>query len=266
MKKVIFSLLLLTLLVGCANNAITGRKQLSLVPESELQAMAINQYAQFLSTNRALPAANTQAAMVKRIGNKIANAITSYYQSKGMGNLLDGYKWEFNLVDNKEINAWCMPGGKVVVYTGILPVTQNENALAVVMGHEIAHAVAGHGRERVSQQMVAQGVQVIGSAALSRNPQMNNIFSQVYPVGSQVGVLLPNSRKQELEADRFGLLFAAMAGYNPQEAIPFWQRMSQAGGNKPPEFMSSHPSDQMRIDKLRESMPEAMNYYQKAVK
>ncbi len=265
MRKLFFSAVLGLFTTSCATNAITGRSQLSLVPETEMQTMALSQYSQFLSSNKVV-SGTANAQMVKRVGSKIALAITNYYKSKGVGGVLDGYQWEFNLVDSKEVNAWCMPGGKVVVYTGILPVTQNETALAIVLGHEISHAVAGHGRERMSQQMVAQGVQVIGQVALSKNPTANNIFNQVYPMGSQVGVLLPNSRKQELEADRFGLLYAAMAGYNPEEAVPFWKRMASLGGQKPPAFLSSHPADDERIVKLQAAMPEALQYYANAKK
>ncbi len=265
MRKLFFSAVLGLFTTSCATNAITGRSQLSLVPETEMQTMALSQYSQFLSSNKVV-SGTANAQMVKRVGSKIALAITNYYKSKGVGGVLDGYQWEFNLVDSKEVNAWCMPGGKVVVYTGILPVTQNETALAIVLGHEISHAVAGHGRERMSQQMVAQGVQVIGQVALSKNPTANNIFNQVYPMGSQVGVLLPNSRKQELEADRFGLLYAAMAGYNPEEAVPFWKRMANLGGQKPPAFLSSHPADDERIVKLQAAMPEALQYYANAKK
>jgi predicted Zn-dependent protease len=265
MRKLFFSVVLGLFTTSCATNAITGRSQLSLVPETEMQTMALSQYSQFLSSNKVV-SGTANAQMVKRVGSKIALAITNYYKSKGVGGVLDGYQWEFNLVDSKEVNAWCMPGGKVVVYTGILPVTQNETALAIVLGHEISHAVAGHGRERMSQQMVAQGVQVIGQVALSKNPTANNIFNQVYPMGSQVGVLLPNSRKQELEADRFGLLYAAMAGYNPEEAVPFWKRMANLGGQKPPAFLSSHPADDERIVKLQAAMPEALQYYANAKK
>jgi predicted Zn-dependent protease len=154
-----------------------------------------------------------------------------------------------------------MPGGKVVVYTGLLPITQNETALAIVLGHEITHAVAGHGRERMSQQMLAQGIEIAGNVALGSNPKTVAIFNQVYGPAAQIGVLLPYSRKQETEADHYGLIFAAMAGYNPQEAIPFWTRMSALGGQKPPELLSDHPADQQRIDDLKKVMPEALKYY-----
>jgi predicted Zn-dependent protease len=176
--------------------------------------------------------------------------------------VLEGYKWEFNTVDSKDINAWCMPGGKVVVYTGLLAVTQNETALAIVMGHEIAHAVAKHGSERMSRAMVQQLGGTALEVALSQKPQQTrDLFMTSYGIGSQVGAMLPWSRQQETEADQFGLIFAAMAGYDPREAIPFWQRMSSAGGAKQPEFLSTHPSDDTRMRKLNQFMPEALKYY-----
>ncbi|RFM27195.1 M48 family metallopeptidase [Deminuibacter soli] len=247
---------------GCTRNAITGRSQLSLVSESEMQSMALTQYQQFLTQNKVVSASSSKdAEMVVRVGNRIANAITTYYQQKGASDILKGYKWEFNLVDSKEVNAWCMPGGKVVVYTGLLPVTRDEASLAIVLGHEITHAVAGHGRERMSQQMVAQGLGSLGGVALGGNPQAASIFNSVYAPSAQVGVLLPNSRKQESEADHYGLIFAAMAGYNPQVAIAFWERMASLGGDKPPVMLSDHPSDQARIDNIKKLMPEALTYY-----
>lgn len=263
MKKLFTSVIIISLFAfGCSNNAVTGRKQLTLISESQLQEMAVTEYRTFLSQNKVVStSANRDAEMVRRVGSRIATAITNYYTKKGNGDILNGYKWEFNLVDSKEVNAWCMPGGKVVVYTGLLPVTQNEAALAVVLGHEITHAVAGHGNERMSQGMLAQGVGVVGSILTSGNPQVSNIFNNVYGPAAQVGVLLPNSRKQEYEADHFGLIFMAMAGYNPREAIPFWQRMAQAGGEKPPEFLATHPSDENRISKLQSYMNEALKYY-----
>lgn len=256
------SLLLLVMLASCTRNPVTGRKQLSLLPESQLQQMALQEYRGFLSQNRVVSVSNNRdAEMVNRVGTRIAAAITAYYTEKGRGQILQGFQWEFNLIDKNEINAWCMPGGKVVVYTGILPVTQNEAALAVVLGHEISHAVANHGNERMSQAMLAQGLGAAGDILTSNNPRVNGIFNATYGAGAQIGVLLPNSRKQEYEADRFGLLFAAMAGYNPQEAVPFWQRMGRAGGQKPPEFLATHPSDDNRIAKLQAYMPEALAYY-----
>lgn len=259
---IVITALFLASSISCTQNAITGRSQLSLVSEEQVETAAVSEYKSFLSQNKVISSSNNKdAEMVKRVGTRIANAITEYYKTKGLTNEIANYKWEFNLVDSKEINAWCMPGGKVVVYTGILPVTQNEAALAVVLGHEITHAVAGHGRERISQAMLAQGLQVAGNIALSKNPQTQSIFNNVYGPAAQVGVLLPNSRNQEYEADHYGLIFAAMAGYNPQEAVPFWQRMAKLGGQKPPTFLSTHPADEDRIKKIQELMPEALTYY-----
>ncbi|MEI6184076.1 MAG: M48 family metallopeptidase [Bacteroidota bacterium] len=245
---------------GCSRNPITGRNQLSLVSEGDVRTLALTQYKQVLDSAKVVKTGKNEE-MVKRVGFKIAAAIGEYYKQIGQADALDGYAWEFNLIESKEINAWCMPGGKVVVYTGLLPLTQNETALAIVLGHEITHAVAGHGRERMSQQMMAQQIGAIGDIALGNNPTAVNIFNQVYSPTASVGVLLPNSRKQEYEADHYGLIFAAIAGYNPQEAIPFWQRMSSMGGNKPPVILSDHPADADRIAKLQELMPEALKYY-----
>lgn len=261
-----FSIVIIIFSIGifaCKQNAITGRSQLQLLPESELQSMATSQYQSFLTENKIVnTTVNKDAEMVKRVGTRIAQAITEYYTKENKASILNGYKWEFNLVDSKDVNAWCMPGGKVVVYTGILPVTQNEAGLAVVMGHEIAHAIAQHGNERMSQELLAQGLGTVGSVLTSGNSTVNNIFNTVYAPGAQVGVLLPNSRKQELEADHFGLIFAAMAGYNPNEAAPFWQRMASiSSGQKPPEFLSTHPSDETRIQKVKLYAEEAMKYY-----
>jgi len=263
MQKIILAASLIAFsCLACTHNNITGRSQLSLVSETDVEDMAKTEYTKFLSTSKVVSTnANKDAEMVTRVGTRIAAAITQYYKEKGLTNELEGYKWEFNLVDSKEVNAWCMPGGKVVVYTGILPVTQNEAALAVVLGHEITHAVAGHGNERMSQGMLAQGIGVAGDILTSGNSNVNNIFKSVYAPGAQIGVLLPNSRKQEYEADHFGLIFMAMAGYNPREAIPFWQRMAQSGGEKPPEFLATHPSDENRIAKLQNYMDEALKYY-----
>ena len=263
MKKIILFLFISSVLTGCILNKVTGRKQLSLVQESELQLMAVGQYNSFLSENKVLNSgSNKDAAMVDRVGARISNAITKYFKTQGKESVTEGYKWEFNTVDSKEVNAWCMPGGKVVVYSGLLPVTQNETALAIVVGHEIAHAIAKHGSERMSEAMMQQLGGVALQVALSQKPQeTQDLFLQSYAIGSTVGAMLPWSRQQETEADQYGLIFAAMAGYNPQEAIAFWQRMSSAGGAKPPEFLSTHPSDESRMRKLKQFMPEAMKYY-----
>ena len=262
-SKVFITASLAFVLGSCAQNAITGRNQLALISDAELSNMAQQEYQTFLSQNKVVSSsASKDAEMVRRIGQRLTAAINKYYAEKGLSKELEGYAWEYNLVDSKEVNAWCMPGGKIVVYTGLLPISQNEAALAVVMGHEIAHALAKHGNERMSQTMVAQGLQVVGGVVTSGNAQISNIFNNVYGPAAQVGVLLPNSRKQELEADKYGLIFSALAGYNPQEAIPLWERMAAAGGGqKPPEFLSTHPAEATRIDKLRAMMPEALKYY-----
>lgn len=262
MKRIIAIVIIATMVNSCARNAITGRNQLSLVSESDLQAMALVQYRQFLSTNPIVSSGNSNAEMVRRVGSRVAAAVRQYYTERGQGAALNNYNWEFNLVENREVNAWAMPGGKVMVYTGILPITQTEAGLSIVLAHEITHAVVGHGKERMSQEMAAQGLGSLGGAALGGNTQAGNIFNSVYGVGAQYGVLLRNSRKQELEADRFGLIFAAAAGYDPRVAVDFWTRMAQVGnGQKPPVWASSHPSDEQRIQQIRELMPEALKFY-----
>ncbi len=264
MNRFLSFLTVTTLLIACAKNPITGRNQLALLNENELQSMAAQEYQTFLTQNRVVsPNASRDAEMVRRVGNRLVTAINQYYAQQGLTQELSNYKWEFNLVSDDQINAWAMPGGKTVVYTGLLPVTQNEAALAVVMGHEIAHSLAHHGNERMSQVMVAQGIGAVGGVLTSGNAQVSNIFNNVYGPAAQVGVLLPNSRKQELEADKYGLIFTAMAGYNPQEAITLWQRMEKAssGSSKPPEFLSTHPNEGTRIQRLQEFMPTALKYY-----
>ncbi len=234
MKKIFSFFLLISLFISCTQNLVTGRKQLNLVSETELQSMASQEYQTFLNANKVVNASsNRDAEMVRRAGVRISAAITAYYADKGYTSVLEGYQWEFNLVDNKEANAWCMPGGKVVVYTGLLPLTQNEAGLAIVIGHEIAHAVAQHGSERMSQALLQQLGGVALQIAIANKPaETQNLFMTAYGIGSTVGGILPFSRKEETEADKFGLYFAAMGGYNPQEAIPFWERMAAAGGAK----------------------------------
>lgn len=252
------------LLIACSTNSITGRSQAKLLPESELQAMAVQQYQQFLSENKVVSSsANRDAEMVARVGKRITQAVEQFYAQKGLSSELEGYQWEYKLVDSKEVNAWCMPGGKIVVYTGLLPITQNEAALAAVMGHEVSHAIFYHGNERMSQGLIQQGLGTALSIAVANKPQATqNIFMTAFGLGSQVGVLLPFSRKHELEADRYGLIWTAMAGYNPREAVALWDRMEAAsGGQKPPEFLSSHPSEGRRKEQLEKYMPEALKYY-----
>src|SRR5688572_30667818 len=263
MKKILSCLLVAAFSISCTQNMVTGRKQLSLVSETELQSMARQEYQTFLNDNKVIsPGSNRDAEMVRRTGARIAAAIKVYYDGKGQTAVLEGYQWEFNLIDSKDANAWCMPGGKVVVYTGLLPITRNEAALAIVLGHEITHAVAQHGSERMSQALLQQLGGVALQVAVANKPaETQNLFLTAYGIGSTVGGTLPFSRKEESEADKYGLYFSAMAGYNPQEAIPFWERMAAAGGAKPPEFLSSHPSDETRIANIRSYMPQALKFY-----
>lgn len=260
MKSLYQLMLFMFLFESCAQNLVTGRKQLSLVSESELQSMAKQEYQTFLNDHKVLH--NSDANMVGRVGSRIAAAINSYYVAQGQPSVLGGYVWEFNLVENNEVNAWCMPGGKVVVYSGLLTITQNEEGLAIVLGHEITHAIAQHGSERVSQGLLQQlGGSALSFALANKPKETQNLFLTAYGVGSSVGALLPFSRKEEAEADEYGLYYAAMAGYNPQAAIPFWERMAAAGGSKPIEFLSDHPSDANRIAKIKGYMPKALKYY-----
>lgn len=252
------------LLSGCGSVPVTGRKQMLLVSDQEVLTMSLQQYDEFIkSAPKSTNTANT--AMVRRVGQNIANSVEAYLKANGLQDMVSDFSWEFNLVKSDQVNAFCMPGGKIVVYEGILPITKDETGLAVVLGHEVAHAVAKHANERMSQQMAAQyGGAALGLALGGASSAVQNTASAVYGLGAQYGVMLPYSRKQELEADQLGLIFMAMAGYDPSQAEAFWVRMSQnAGGNKPSEFTSTHPSDQTRINKIREELPEAMKYYKK---
>lgn len=261
-----FTVFLFTLvLVACNRVPITGRRQVNLLPESTMVSMSLDAYSQFLQQNPPLPDSDPNAQLVNKVGNRIANAVNEFMKSNNQKDLVDGYKWEFHVVNDKTVNAWCMPGGKVVVYTGILPYTQDETGLAFVMGHEIAHAVARHGNERMSQGLVAQlGGMALDVALAKKSQETRQLFMTAYGLGATVGVILPFSRAQESEADKLGLVFMAMAGYNPSVAPEFWRRMSQSGGPKPPEFLSTHPSDEHRIKDIEKFMPKAMAYYNKA--
>ena len=265
MTRLLTSLfVVVSFVIACSTNPLSQKSQLTLLPESELQAMGSQQYQQFLSTNRVVSASNNRdAEMVKRVGQRIARAVESYYAQNGISEKLNGFNWEYNLVNDKAVNAWCMPGGKIVVYTGLLPVTQNEAALAVVIGHEVSHALLQHGNTRMSQGLLQQLGGVALSVAVANKPvETQNLFMTAYGAGTTVGIMLPFSRNQELEADRFGLIFTAMAGYNPQEAISLWERMERASqGQSPPEFLSTHPTEGRRINQLQKYMPEAMKYY-----
>jgi predicted Zn-dependent protease len=244
---------------GCSSVPITGRKQLKLVPEEQMIAQSATSYSEViaegpLSTNK------QQTEQVRRVGTRISKAVEEYFKDHGQSEMLAGFEWEFNLIDQDVPNAWCMPGGKVAFYTGILPFTQDETGIAVVMGHEVAHAVAGHGTERVSLQMIQQGGSYL-AAYLSQESEYKDAIMQAYGMGTQVAGILPYSRLHESEADKMGLVFMAMAGYNPEAAVGFWQRMSAGNPDAPPEFLSTHPADETRVRKLREYMPVALKYY-----
>lgn len=251
-------------LSSCSTVPLTGRSRLNLVSNDQVLPMAFQAYNEFLTENKnaVLSASNAEAQRVKNVGNKLITSVKSYMNNNNYGDMIKDYKWEVNVVQSKELNAWCMPGGKIVVYTGLLPVTKDDAGLATVMGHEIAHAIAGHSAERMSQQMVAQGVGVLGNVATANNSKKQSIFNTLYGVGTPLA-MLSYGRSQELEADRLGLIFMAMAGYNPQNATAFWQRMAAAsqGSQKPPEFLSTHPSDATRIAQIQRILPEAQKYY-----
>ncbi|MBN2269800.1 MAG: M48 family metallopeptidase [Sedimentisphaerales bacterium] len=257
---------LLLMLSSCSQVAITGRKQFNLVPASVMHSLSFQEYSQFLSENK-LSSNAQQTAMVKRVGLRVQKAVEQYCAQNNMSDQLDGYKWEFNLVEDPSVNAWCMAGGKVVVYTGLLPVAGDEAGLAVVMGHEIAHAIAKHGAERMTQSLIVELGGMGLSQALTKQPeQTRNLFMKSYGVGTQYGVLLPYSRVHESEADHMGLMFMAMAGYDPRQAVSFWERMAAAGKDNasPPEILSTHPADATRIRDIKALLPEAMRYYEAA--
>jgi predicted Zn-dependent protease len=258
------TILFVLTLGACSSVPITGRSQLNLVSSSEMQTMSYTEYDKFLKENK-LSTNKQQTEMVKRVGVKIQKAVEQFMVEQNLSYRLNGYKWDFNLVESKEVNAWCMPGGKVVVYTGLLPVTQNETGLAVVMGHEIAHAIAEHGNERMSQGLLAEMGGAALDAALAQKPEQTRaLWMTAFGAGVQVGALLPYSRLHESEADHLGIIFMAMAGYDPNQALAFWERMAaNSGGQAPPEFLSTHPSDETRINKIKENLPEAMKYYKR---
>ncbi len=261
--RVLSAVALSAVLLSCAQVPITGRSQLSLVDDSALQQEAAQAYRQFLSDPSTRVITNsTDAQRVKNVGNRLATAINRYMRANGYGDRYN-YNYEFNLVQSNEINAWCMPGGKVAIYSGILPVTRDDAGLATVMGHEIAHAIAQHASERYSQTALAQaGGGLLGAAVGGRSEATQQVIGQLYGIGGQLA-LLKYSRNQESEADRLGLIFMAMAGYNPDNAVAFWQRMAAAkqGSGAPPEFLSSHPSDETRIQAIQNLLPEARQYY-----
>jgi len=256
LKNNIITLLIVTLFLACTVNPFTGKKTMALVPNSQLFPTAFAQYDQFLTENKVVKG-TSQAEMITRVGQRIAVAAERWLNANGHEGYLKDYKWEYNLINDKTVNAWCMPGGKIVFYTGILPVAGNETAVAVIMGHEVAHALANHGQQRMSAGMLQQIGAVAGNIAI-KDAKDRDMFNQYYGLGTAVGVMLPFSRSHESEADRIGLYLTAIAGYNPDEAPELWKRMAaQSGGQAPPEFLSTHPSNQTRIDNLTALAPTA---------
>ena len=257
-KHLLLGVCALGLVYSCATNPLTGKKSLNFVSNSELFPSSFQQYGTFLKENKVITG-TADARRVETVGMRIKAAAEKYLTYLGQSQYLNDYRWEYKLIDSKEVNAWCMPGGKIVVYSGILPITKDDAGLATVMGHEVSHALANHGAQRMSaaqlQQLGAVGVAV---ATGSQSEEKQQMWQQYYGLGSQVGVMLPFSRSHESEADKIGLTLMAIAGYNPDEAIIFWQRMAaQSAGQAPPEFMSTHPSDATRIANLKSLIPEA---------
>lgn len=271
MKKAMIIMLAVAAIASCQRVPITGRKQFAIIPNSQLLPLSFSNYRGVLDTSRVVRSGG-EAQMIQRVGNRLRESMESYLRTNNFASRVEGFQWEFNLIQSPQVNAWCMPGGKVAFYTGILPYTQNEAGVAVVMGHEISHALAEHGNERMSESLVASGLlqgaqATLGSVAQARPQQTSALLLRaagaVLPAAYQVGRALPHNRKQELEADKLGLIFMAMAGYDPNEAVQFWTRMARAGnGRKPPEFLSTHPSDSRRIRDIQSQLPEAMKYYQ----
>jgi len=261
MRKIILCALVLSL-GACKTVPLTGRKQVSIIPGSQMNSMAVDQYRQVLSESKVITG-TAQSQMVKNVGQKIAAAVEKYLKQKGHADMIADLKWEFNLIDENVANAWCMPGGKVAFYTGIMGICQDEAGVAVVMGHEIAHAIASHGSERMSQGLIQQMGGVALSVAIKDEPQKTQgLYMAAYGIGSQYGAMLPFSRLHESEADEMGLVFMAMAGYDPREAPKFWERMAaNSGGSQVPEFLSTHPSHSTRIADLNANMGQAMKYY-----
>jgi len=261
MFRKIITIALVLLIISCSKVPISGRKQVTLVPESELMSMSLVQYKQFLTENPPVSDEVETAKQVKRVGNRIANAVERYLKDNGQSKRVKNYRWEFNLVNQNIVNAWAMPGGKVVVYQGLLPVAQSDAGLAVVMGHEIAHAIARHGNERMTQGILAAAGGVALAVYMRDKPsETQALFLGAYGIGAGVGILA-FGRNQESEADKLGMVFMAMAGYQPSEAIPFWERMSAGGGGSVPEFLSTHPHYDTRVERIKEWLPTAESYY-----
>ncbi len=259
MKKIL--ILSLFYLASCSTVPMTGRKQLVAIPSSQMIALSDESYAQVLKEGQISSNAQYRSS-VQKVGEKLTRAVEEYMAKNGMEKYVEGYNWQYNVLVSEQLNAWCMPGGQIAFYEGIMPVCKDENGIAVVMGHEIAHAVAQHGNERMSQQLAIQmGGIALSEAIKTQKQETIDLAMLAFGVGSKVGIELPYSRTHESEADELGLYFMAMAGYNPQSAPDFWKRMEAGGGERPPEFLSTHPDPTNRIEDLNRHMPKAMEYY-----
>lgn len=260
MKKYTFIIAAsLAMVVSCTTkNPFTGKNNLNFVSNEQLFPSSFQQYNQVLSESKVVTG-TADAKRITLVGTKIKDAAERYLKTKGFQDYLTGYQWEYKLIQDPAINAWCMPGGKIAVYTGILPITKDEAGLATVLGHEVAHALANHGAQRMSAQQIQQlGAVGVAVATGNQTPEKQQMWQQYYGIGSQVGGMLPFSRNHESEADMIGLTLMAIAGYNPDQAVEFWTRMSaKAGGGAPPEILSTHPSDSHRIEDIKKLIPKA---------
>lgn len=255
---IIFALLLLT---SCGSVLLTGRKQLLVIPNTQMLALSADSYSQVLS-DTPISSNAEYIRSVKQVGARVASAVEEYLKLQGQATSIDGFDWQFNVLESEQLNAWCMPGGQIAFYEGIMPVCGDDNGIAIVMGHEIAHAIAKHGNERMSQQLlINMGGIALSEALKTKKEETQQLALLAFGVGTQVGVALPYSRTHETEADELGLYFMAMAGYDPQTAPAFWERMSAQGGELPPEILSTHPHPTTRIEELKKYMPKAMEYY-----
>ncbi|WP_375581164.1 M48 family metallopeptidase [Marivirga tractuosa] len=266
MKKILSLLILVTVLLACKKVPLTDRNQFNVIPNSQLNSSSFSSYDQVLKESK-LSSNTGQTEMVRNVGNRIKNAVEVYLKENKLEDATEGFKWEFNLLAENIVNAWCMPGGKVAFYEGILPVCKDEAGIAVVMGHEVAHAIAKHGGERMSQALAQQAGGMALSIALQQQPEQTQALAMAaYTGGSTVLGVLPFSRLHESEADELGIKFMALAGYDPAEAPKFWKRMKAQSGGAPPEFLSTHPSSDTRIKDLNKLLPEANKYYAKSNK
>ncbi|MCX7548308.1 M48 family metallopeptidase [Xanthomarina sp. F1114] len=257
LKKMLGILVLLLVVSACSTNPFTGKQTMALVPNSQLFPTAFQQYDQVLKESKVVTG-TSQSEMITRVGQRISIAAERWLNANGYSGYLKDYQWEYKLIDDKTVNAWCMPGGKIVFYTGILPIAESETGVAAIMGHEVAHALANHGQQRMSADYIQQGVALAGNIAI-QNDNDRAAFNQYYGIGAQVGVMLPFSRSHETEADKIGLVLMAIAGYNPSEAAELWKRMkANSGGGAPPEILSTHPSNDTRIQEITSLVPMAV--------